>query len=344
MSKISIWAQRYKKISTHASAHELFSKKTAENRLSSLNARLSTFIFQLFFVPLHAKFVAYVATIGFFDGVHRGHRFLIDALRRMAAERDMESAVITFEEHPQTVIRGIEQPLLTTFDERTALLQSTGITEIFCFHFELIRDMDAEDFLALLHQRCGVDVLLMGYDHRFGRNLCSITDLQSDEVRLRTGVEVQTMTELPDAGHVSSSAIRRALAIGDIERANTMLGYPYSLEGRVVSGRQIGRQIGFPTANLQVTPSKMLPLPGVYAASVILDDEPDQSRAAILNIGSNPTLNATELTVEIHIPGFDGNLYDHHLRVNLCRFIREEQRFDSLEALRLQIANDLLCL
>lgn len=276
--------------------------------------------------------MAYVATIGFFDGVHAGHRYLISRLRDEAERRGLDSAILTFEQHPETILRGTTKPLLTTFEERTALLKAEGVTEIFCFNFEVIQMMTAEEFMHILVNNCGVTVLLMGYDHHFGSDhLSSFADYQA--AAARAGLTILPIEQAPE-GDVSSSKIRRALQRGAIESANIMLGYPYTLTGQVVHGRGLGRTIGFPTANIAVPEEKILPANGVYAVEA--DGMP-----AILNIGTNPTVGDNAITLEVHIPDFAGDLYDQQLSIRLMRFIREEKRFDSLEALQQQIRRDL---
>lgn len=274
----------------------------------------------------------YVATIGFFDGVHTGHRYLISRLREEAARRGLDSAILTFEQHPETILCGTPKPLLTTFEERTALLKAEGVTEIFCFNFSVIQMMTAEEFMRILVGNCGVSVLLMGYDHHFGSDhLASFADYQAAAARV--GLTILPIEQAPE-GDVSSSKIRRALCRGAIESANIMLGYPYTLTGTVVHGRGLGRTIGFPTANIVLPADKILPANGVYAVEA--DGMP-----ALLNIGTNPTVGDNAITLEVHIPDFVGDLYDQPLSIRLLRFIREEKRFDSLDALKDQIRQDL---
>lgn len=280
--------------------------------------------------------MGYVATIGFFDGVHIGHRYLIDQVKAVAQTQGLQSAVLTFDEHPQTVLNGVAQPLLSTFQERTQLLKQTGIDEIFSFHFDVIQQLTAEEFMRILHAQCGVQVLLMGYDHQFGSD--QMTDFADyAAVAQRVGLQLQAITVAPQ-GEVSSSKIRRALRVGDIPRANEMLGYAYSLTGEVVHGKGIGHQLGFPTANIHVAEDKLLPANGVYEVQV---DGLDRTLKALLNIGTNPTIGNSQVSVELHIPHFEGNLYAQTLTVRLVRLIREERKFANLEELQQQIANDI---
>lgn len=289
----------------------------------------------------------YAATIGYFDGVHLGHRYLLSELRKIAHQCGMKSAVVTFTWHPALAIRGEQPMLLTTYDERVAYLRQTGIDEIFAFNFAAVQHMTAAEFMQVLHDRCGVDVLLLGYDHHFGSDhLHSLVEY--DQV----APEGLTLFQLPKYKdlNVSSTLIRKAIAEGRVDDAEQMLGCPYSFIGMVVHGKQIGRTIGFPTANLLVSAEKLLPKPGVYRVQVTAmpkgakEDANNAlftNRKAIMNIGSNPTVGGTKLTVEVFIPDFEGDLYGCRMRVDVLGFLRPEQHFDSIEALREQISADM---
>ena len=285
-----------------------------------------------------------VATIGFFDGVHRGHQFLLDCLLKEASPRGLSSAVLTFEEHPDLVLRGIRTPLLTTFDERRQRLLDKGVGQVLPFRFADIHTLKAEQFLRLIHDHYQVQVLLMGYDHRFGSDNLGSFD-QYQRVAQKVGVELVLIPQAPDIT-VSSTRIREALLQGDVETANDLLGYDYTLTGTVVHGNAIGRTIGFPTANLSLPADKLIPASGVYAVTAQITNQKSsifnfQFSISLLNIGKNPTLGPNPLSVELHIPDFDGDLYDQTLSVSLLRRIRPEQTFPSLDALRTQILHDL---
>lgn len=262
----------------------------------------------------------YVATIGFFDGVHLGHQYLLSQLKEEAAKRGLKSAIVTFDEHPQKVLQGKSPALLTTCQERMAMLKGIGVDEIFRFNFELIHTMSADEFAQLLHDSYNVDVLIMGYDHRFGS-----TKYQTPDTKHQT-IELLRLPELPSHEHISSTQIRKALLAGEIVRANEMLGYAYPLIGKVVHGKALGRTIGFPTANIEVDPSKLIPAPGVYVAEW-------NFRRVLLNINDS---------IEMHIPHFDGDLYGQAVLIELIARVREEKHFDNLEQLKLQIQKDLL--
>lgn len=272
----------------------------------------------------------YIATIGFFDGVHLGHQYLLSALREEAAKRGLQSAIITFSEHPKKVLSSEAKPLLTTYQERMAMLKGMGVDEIFCFNFELIYTLSATEFEQLIHDRCGVEVLLIGYDHHFGCPQSTIhnspSGAQSTIHYPQSTIEHLHLPERPGDQHISSTRIRQALLAGEIVQANEMLGYAYPLIGKVVHGKGLGRTIGFPTANIELEPDKLIPAPGVYVAEW-------NFRRVLLNIND---------TIEMYIPNFEGDLYGQAVMVELIARIRGEQHFDNLDQLKSQIQKDLL--
>jgi len=276
--------------------------------------------------------LGYAVTIGFFDGVHSGHRFVLEQLKQIAAQSGCESAVVVFEDHPQTVLHGVQVPLLTTYSERVALLKQAGIDRILSFRFADIRSLTAEAFMRLLHEQYGAELLIMGYDHRFGSDRLQAPEAY-DKAAARVGLRLVRLPRNPRSA-ASSTAIRKALLAGDTVGANALLGYPYTLTGTVVSGRGIGREIGFPTANLRLPQEKLVPAAGVYACEA-------EGHRAVLNIGTNPTVNGTEQTIELHIPAFTGDLYGKQLTVRLLHFLRPEKKFDSIDDLQKQIAADI---
>ena len=275
--------------------------------------------------------------------MHRGHRFLLAQLRATAEREGLESAVVTFREHPKMLLTGQSPALLTTTEERLRLLSQTGINHLICLDFAAVQQLTAEAFMRLLHEQYGVDILLMGYDHRFGSDrLIAIDDyIARGEA---AGIRVRLQEQAP-AGAVSSTRIRRALQAGHISEANELLGYAYTLSGTVVHGRGLGHQLGFPTANIEPEALKLIPAPGVYATRIYLSNdnpEPRTENPSITHIGSNPTVGNTDTTIETHIPDFKGDLYGRHVTLTFLRRIRGEQRFPSLDALRRQIAADIL--
>lgn len=282
-----------------------------------------------------------VATIGFFDGVHQGHRFLISQVKEVASACGLCSSVITFPTHPRKVLQPEFCPqLLSTPEEKLRLLGETGIDHCILLPFTLeLSRLSAREFMQLLRQEYNIRTLVIGYDHRFGHNRAeSFEDYQCYGEELGISIlRAEAYTEGDDK--VSSSVIRKLLAQGDVTTASTYLGYPYGLEGEVTSGYSIGRKMGFPTANLALThPDKLIPLEGVYAASVYVDGH---KYLGMLNIGRRPTLNnGSHLSIEVHILHFSGNIYHREIRLELLHFIRPEMKFASVDDLVLQIQKD----
>lgn len=286
-----------------------------------------------------------IATIGFFDGVHIGHCHLINMLKKVARERGVEACVITFDRHPRQVVQPEWCPeMLTTLEEKTQLLEATGIDRCEVLHFDReMANQSAHDFmLHTLKEKLGVSILVTGYDNRFGHNR---SEGFEDYVRYgkEIGIEVIKGKELTDgSNNVSSSSIRRMLKEGRIEDATRCLGREYQLTGTVVGGEHIGRTIGFPTANIRPDDSsKLIPANGVYAVDVWSQAGDINRERAMLNIGTRPTFNGTATTIEVHIPHFAGNLYGSTLSIAFLRKIREERKFDSPEALVEQLNKDL---
>ncbi|WP_286007537.1 riboflavin biosynthesis protein RibF [Barnesiella viscericola] len=282
------------------------------------------------------------AALGVFDGVHRGHRAVIARVESEAAARGLSSAVITFRAHPQQVLRPqVPFRMLTSPEERETLLRQTGIDRVIFLDFT--REMSllsAFDFLQILSSHYQVKGLIIGYDHRFGHNRAEGFD---DYVKYgqRVGMEILHADELvTDAGPVSSSIIRKLLVEGDLTTANHLLSYPYTLHGKVVNGFHVGRELGFPTANIDIDyPDKLIPANGVYAARIVL---PDGNRYnGMLNIGNRPTLNRpNDYSIEANLFDFSGNLYGSSLAVELIRYMRPEQTFADITALRAQLIAD----
>ena len=301
-----------------------------------------------------------VATIGVFDGVHLGHRFLLNKVREVASERGMSSLAITFDPTPAEVfaqrvadVPAVDNPdsqrqqlFLLTLDERRERLLRTGIDklEVLPFSRELAA-MSASQFMTLLKDRYGVRVLVMGYDHRFGceqRRDAAFYDATAASI----GMEVVHATAYTGAeegcaeGSISSTCIRKALLQGDVEAAEAALGYPLFMEGVVVAGDGRGRTLGFPTANLAIDRKKLIPATGVYAVKVEIG-HPGHSFLGMMNIGLCPTFGGrTERRVEVHILDFNADIYGQTLRVSLLHRLRNEQRFPSVEALVTQLQTD----
>lgn len=284
-----------------------------------------------------------VATIGFFDGVHRGHRFLIDRVIEEAQRSGMSSAVITFDRHPREVLQTDYQPdLLSTLDEKLLLLSKTHVDNTVVLHFDAsLAALTAHDFMRdVLQRQLKVRKLIIGYDNRFGHNRSEGFD---DYVRYgkELGIEViRADAFLPDDVRVSSSVIRTCLREGRVEDANRLLGYDYTIESRIVSGYQNGRKMGFPTANLDVTRcQQLLPASGVYAVLVRLKDSVGWKRG-MMNIGHRPTFNGTSTSMEVNLFNFSGDLYGQELLVSFISKIRDERKFDSIDTLAEQLQHD----
>ncbi len=283
----------------------------------------------------------FVATIGFFDGVHLGHQCLIGQLRNQARLRGEQCMVVSFDNHPREVVQVDYVPqLLTLAEEKERLLRETGVDDVVLLHFtpELSR-LSSQDFMLMLRERYGVDTLLIGYDHRFGHDGGTFADYVQ---RGKTvGVEVLLASEL-EGQHVSSRVIRQLLTDGDVATAGRLLSRPYSVEAEVAHGYQVGRTLGFPTANLVWPIQKLLPKGGVYAVRATLQDGTQWS--GMLNIGNRPTIdNGRAISVEVHLLDFKGDLYGQRVTVEFLARIRSEQRFDSREALAAQLQRDLRC-
>ena len=282
-----------------------------------------------------------MATIGFFDGVHLGHRFWIDEVKAAAAQRGLPSAVITFPTHPRSVLQQAYQPrLLNSFADKLRLLATTGVDYCIVLDFtEALSQLSAEAFLRILATQWRVKGLVIGYDHRFGHDRRDGFE-QYVEYGQRWGIEILKAAAF-DAGHtaVSSSEIRRLVQEGKVERAAQLLTYAYHISGRIVSGYKVGRTLGFPTANIQPDdPMQLLPGIGVYAVWV---EVAGQRYKGMLYIGSRPTLdNGTQLSIEVHILHFSGDIYNDPIRVSFAHFVRGDEKFDSLEALKAQLMRD----
>lgn len=282
-----------------------------------------------------------VATIGFFDGVHLGHRFLIQQVKVAASQTGWQSSIITFPVHPRQVIQSEFQPqLLSSPEEKIELLASTGVDNCILLPFTReLSQLTAYEFMQLLYDKYKVRMLVIGYDHRFGHNR---TETFEDYCRYgrELGIHImQASAYTQEQDKVSSSAIRRALQTGDICTANKFLGYPYFLEGTVVSGYKVGRKIGYPTANLRVDfPNKLIPSIGVYAVYVYVNGE---KHKGMLNIGYRPTINnGTDLSIEVHILDFQGDIYHQKMRIEFIEFLRPEEKFHSVDELILQMHKD----
>lgn len=283
-----------------------------------------------------------VATIGFFDGVHRGHQFLIDEVKTEAAKAGLQSLVITFDRHPRQVLQQSYQPqLLTTLDEKLRLLSLTGIDDIYVLHFtQDMAGLTAKEFMSqILHDKLNVRKLVIGYDNRFGHNRAEGFD---DYVQYGRDLGIEVIQAHPfeiSGVKVSSSVVRAFLNGGEVEMAKRCLGRPFMLSGTVVRGFQEGRKMGFPTANLQTAEGLLIPADGVYAVKVKVCDT-GKWLPAMTNIGTRPTFHGTTRTLETHIFDFSKDIYDMPMTVAFVKRVRGEQMFDSEQALTEQLKKD----
>lgn len=282
-----------------------------------------------------------VATTGTFDGVHLGHRKILNQLVAKAKKVGGESVLLTFSPHPRIVLQpDVELELLSSENEKISLLEKTGIDHLIIHPFtrEFSRTQSLDFVREFLVNKIGVKHLVIGYDHHFGRNReGSFNHLK--EFGPIYGFEVEEIAAFDiDQVNVSSTKIRNALAEGNIELANMYLGAPYSISGRVIKGNQIGRTIGFPTANIECDfMHKLLPADGVYAGKLHVNGH---TYNAMANLGSRPTIGSKQRKLEVHCIGTDIQLYESEVRFELFKFLRDIEEFANLEALKKQLEVD----
>ena len=283
-----------------------------------------------------------VATTGFFDGVHLGHRKVIDTLCRTARERGAESAVVTFWPHPRNVLRqdARELRLLNSLEEKKALLKACGVDKVYVMDFtRALSRLSCEEFISkYIIGEIGASAMIVGYDHKLGNPAYS-TDIA--KVAGSLGIETIRAASVSDKyDTVSSTHIRNYIATGGIERANNLLGYDYSLSGVVVSGNGIGHRLGFPTANMQLyEPLKVIPEQGVYAVRVYVEGG---SYYGVCNIGIRPTVcDDRSVVIETNILDFDEEIYGLDIKVEFCTKLRSEQKFASVDMLKTQLGHDV---
>jgi riboflavin kinase/FMN adenylyltransferase len=282
-----------------------------------------------------------IATIGTFDGVHLGHKKILEQIIASAKSQDCESLVLTFFPHPRMVLQeGTEMKQLNTLNEKIALLENLGIDHLVVHPFDKdFSRLTAEDFVKqVLVDTFQIKEIIIGHDHRFGRNrTADINDLT--EFGNTYGFEVEQISaEAINEVSISSTKIRTALSEGNIELANDYLGYEYSLTGIVSKGKQLGRTIGYPTANIHIEEEyKLIPQNGVYVTKSVLNGK---TVYGMMKIGNRPTVDGTTLTIEVNFFDFDQDLYDQKINVSLLKRMRNEQKFESLDALKNQLALD----
>jgi len=281
-----------------------------------------------------------VLAVGVFDGVHLGHKSLLSRLLERARERDLLSGVVTFDPHPMKVLSPKTRlPFLADLEQRKALLKDEGVSVVIVLPFtrELAR-LSAAQFVGLLRNYLRLRELVIGPDFTLGRdregNASTLRALGAD-----MGFAVTVVPPVKVNGDVvSSTAIREALAGGDLKRVRSLVGRPFSLHGRVVHGDSRGAKLDFPTANLEVDPGQALPAEGVYATWAYIDEHAYES---MTNIGRRPTFGGRRSGVEVYILGYQGNLYGQELKIDIMERLRGERQFDTVEALKSQIVEDI---
>ena len=282
-----------------------------------------------------------VLTIGTFDGVHLGHQKIVERVVTTAHQEGLLATVFTFFPHPRMVVqhdKGLK--LIHTLEEKKQLLQQLGVDLLVVQPFnEAFAQLSAEEFVStILVQRLNVKKVIIGYDHRFGRNrTANIDDMRLFGEKYGFAVEEISVQEVDEVS-VSSTKIREALNKGDVTTAEHYLGTPYSLTGRVVHGLKLGRTLGYPTANIQVTEDyKLIPKDGVYAVYSYIGA---QKVYGMMSIGKNPTIEGKGASIEVYFFDFNGDLYDQKLTIEFVQYLREEQKFATIDLLKKQLQDD----
>lgn len=284
-----------------------------------------------------------IITIGTFDGVHLGHKSILDKMKNATLENFYESVVLTFFPHPRMVLQQDSSiKLLNTMNEKATLLDKFGIDSLIIHPFdEAFSNLSAEEFVKeILVDKLNIHKIIIGHDHRFGKNrTADIRDLISFGKKYGFEVEQIGAKEIDEIA-ISSTKIRKALLEGNIKLTNEYLGYSYFISGKVVEGKKIGRTIGFPTANIQINESyKLLPKNGVYIVSSKIKNI---DYFGMMNIGNNPTLGKNEQSIEVHFFDLKEDIYNENLQISILEKIREEHKFNSLTELQAQLEKDKL--
>ena len=282
-----------------------------------------------------------IVTLGTFDGVHLGHTEILKKLTQNTNKGAFESTVLTFFPHPRIILQGkSDLKLLNTINEKIELLEKIGIDNLIIHPFdEKFAELSADAFVkSILVDQLHVQKIIIGYDHRFGKNrTANIDDLITFGTQYDFEVEQISAQEIDEIS-ISSTKIRTALEEGDIQLANEYLGYQYFLSGTVVKGKQLGRTIGFPTANILLEEEyKLVPQNGVYIVRVVVDSK---TIFGMMNIGFNPTVQGKEKTIEVHLFDFDSDIYNCKIQVSIVQRIRSEKKFESVELLKQQLNKD----
>ena len=282
-----------------------------------------------------------ILTIGTFDGVHLGHQKVLERLTNSAKENKLESTVLTFFPHPRTILNPNKPlKLINSVKERTKLLNRSKVDNLIIHPFDKnFSELDPEKYVVeILVKKLKAKIILIGYDHKFGKNrTADITDLKIYGKKYGFKVIEIKAEEISNIA-ISSTKIRKAISEGNISTAKKYLGYDFSLSGKIVHGKSIGRTLGFPTANIEVKEEyKLLPKNGVYLIQSVINHN---KYFGMMNIGMKPTIKESSKTIEVNFFDFEGDLYHKNIEVNIKKFIRDEIKFDSLELLKSQILKD----
>ena len=282
-----------------------------------------------------------VVTIGTFDGVHKGHESIIKNLVQNTSKSNYESVLLTFFPHPRIILNQEENiKLLNTLKEKIIILENLGVNNLIIQPFtKEFSQLSANDFVEqVLVNKLKCKKIIVGYDHRFGNNReASVKELIEFGNKFNFDVEEISAKQIKEIS-ISSTKIRNALLQGNVEDANNYLGYPYSLSGKIVKGKQVGRTINFRTANIEIDENyKLIPKEGVYAVKVFIKNK---EHLGMMNIGKNPTVNLQKQSVEVHIFNFDEDIYNENIKVTLFNYLREEKKFSDLMALQNQLTKD----
>ena len=284
-----------------------------------------------------------IITIGTFDGVHIGHKKILEKITQHSNQNKFESIVLTFFPHPRIVLQtGLDMKQLNTIDEKVSLIRDIGIDNLVIHPFDkAFSQLTAEDFVKqVLVDKFNIHKIIIGHDHRFGKNrTANIDDLISFGEKYGFEVEQISAEEIEEVA-ISSTKIRNALLEGNIKLANQYLGYNYTINGIVIKGNQLGRTIGFPTANIEIKEDyKLIPLNGVYIVKALINN---QIVFGMMNIGTKPTVGGTSQSIEVHLFDFNDDIYDKTIEISFLERIRDEQKFESIEFLKKQLSDDKL--
>lgn len=282
-----------------------------------------------------------IVTIGTFDGVHIGHKSILDRLKNETNNGEFLSLVLTFFPHPRMVLNQDSSiKLLNTIEEKTTLLECYGIDALIIHPFDAaFSNLTAEEFVkSVLVDQLNVQKIIIGHDHRFGKNrTANIDDLINFGQKYNFNVEQIGAQEIDEIA-ISSTKIRKALLEGNITLANQFLGYSYFFSGKVIEGKKIGRTLGFPTANIEINENyKLLPKNGAYVISCNIDSS---IYYGMMNIGNNPTIGNNEQSIEVHFFELNKNLYNENLEISILYYLRDEQKFSTIEDLKMQLEKD----